>query len=116
MKQFLLTQGIPARDVVMEDQALSGYENAVNCSKLLSERELDNILLVTSAVHMPRAAASFRAQGVAITPAACDHLTRPSWPKITPTSFWPNAIAGQKCQTAAREWLGLLWYRLRGRI
>jgi uncharacterized SAM-binding protein YcdF (DUF218 family) len=94
---------------------LSGYENAVQCAKLLAERELVNVLLVTSAVHMPRAAACFRAQGVAITPAACDHLTRPRWPALSPTSFWPNATAGQESHTAAREWMGLAWYRLRGR-
>jgi uncharacterized SAM-binding protein YcdF (DUF218 family) len=114
MKKFLLTQAIPERDIVMEDRALSGYENAVHCAKLLSERRIRNVLLVTSAIHMPRAAACFRAQGVCFTPAPCDYLT-PQY-RLSASSLWPNAGAGMKFQIAAREWLGLLWYRLHGRL
>lgn len=114
MKKFLLTQGIPEQALLMEDRALSGYENAVECGKLLSERGLARALLVTSAVHMPRAIACFRAQGVDVTPAPCDHLAGRF--RLSPGGFWPSAHAAKKFQIAAREWLGLLWYRLHGRI
>ena len=83
-------------------------------SRLFADRDLVNVLLVTSAVHMPRAAACFRQQGVNVVPAPCDHLAGPV--QLSATSFWPNATAGVKFQTAAREWLGLTWYRLKGRL
>ena len=62
MRDFLLTQGLPAHDILLEDRALSGYENAVETAKLMSKRGIRKIVLVTSAVHMPRAAACFRAK------------------------------------------------------
>jgi uncharacterized SAM-binding protein YcdF (DUF218 family) len=114
MKKFLLTQGIPERDLAMEDQALSGYENAVETGKLLSELGKNRVLLVTSAVHMPRAAACFHARGICVTPAACDYLTREY--RVSLSSFWPSADAAKKSQTAAREWLGLVWYWFHDRL
>jgi uncharacterized SAM-binding protein YcdF (DUF218 family) len=38
MRDFPLTQGVPARDILLENRALSGYENAVETGKLLAER------------------------------------------------------------------------------
>lgn len=116
MGAFLVTLGVPEEDLVLEEEALSGFENAAYCAQLLEQRGITRVLLVTSAIHMPRAVRCFRAQGVDITPSASDHLTRPRWPIPTPASFWPNAIAAQKFQAAAREWIGLVWYRVRGRI
>jgi uncharacterized SAM-binding protein YcdF (DUF218 family) len=107
-------QGVPERDILLEKRALSGYENAVHTKRLLAEQGMAQVVLVTSAIHMPRAAACFRAQGVDIAPSPCDYLALRFRPSVH--DFWPNADAGRKFQAAAREWVGLAWYRLRGRI
>lgn len=114
MRDFLVAYGLPAHDILLEDRALSGYENAVETAKLMSQRGIRRIVLVTSAVHMPRAAACFCAERLMIVPSPCDYQAEPF--RLSARSFWPNPDAGRKFQMAMREWLGLAWYRLRGRI
>ena len=61
MRDFLVGQGVPAGDLMMEDQSRTTSENAALTKKLLSERGISKIVLVTSASHMQRAEYCFRA-------------------------------------------------------
>lgn len=68
----------------------------------------DRWLLITSAVHMPRSVACFRAAGWTITPYPADFSRGPE-----PFHFGlVDNLAD--LDTAAHEWVGLLYYRLRG--
>ena len=65
-------------------------------------------LLVTSALHMPRSVACFRAAGWDVTPYPTNFRIGPD-----PLSFaLPQNLEG--VDLAAHEWVGLLYYRLRG--
>lgn len=57
---------------------------------------------------MPRAARSFAATGIAVTPAPTFPHRRP----LTPLDFLPKSHANAR--NAIHEWVGLLWYHLRG--
>ena len=114
MRDFLLTQGVAGHDIVLEDRALSGYENAVETAKVMAQRGIGKIMLVTSAAHMPRAAGCFRGQGVDMVASPCDYEAERF--RFAARNFWPNAEAGRKFQMAMREWMGLGWYWMRGRI
>lgn len=63
---------------------------------------------MTHAWQMPRAARSFAATGIAVTPAPTFPHRRP----LTPLDFLPKSHANAR--NAIHEWVGLLWYHLRG--
>jgi uncharacterized SAM-binding protein YcdF (DUF218 family) len=115
MRAWLVRMGVAPSAVLVEGEGLSTHENAVRCAALLRERGVTRVLLVTDAVHMPRAAACFRKQGIDVVPAPCERLARSAeWQR--PEYHLPKAGSAAHCEYALREWLGLLWYWLRGRV
>src|SRR5205807_7475764 len=114
MRDFLVELGVQASDVVLEEESSNTYENAYYSGALLKQATEGRVFLVTDAVHMRRAQRCFAVQQIAVTPAPCNHgalrLER-SLENVLPSC---DGMAG--VQTATHEWLGLIWYRLRGRI
>ena len=53
--------------MVLEERSLNTRQNAAYGAELLKARGIDRILLVTSALHMPRAVALFKAQGLQVS-------------------------------------------------
>lgn len=72
------------------------------------------VALVTSAWHMPRAAALFRRAGVSIVPCPADYSApreAPGWAEAT----W-DVDSLDRSTHAVHERLGILWLKLRGRL
>ena len=66
--EILKEWGIPSEAVLIEGRSRNTYENAIETKKLLKARQIDKILLITSALHMPRALATFRTAGIDAIP------------------------------------------------
>jgi uncharacterized SAM-binding protein YcdF (DUF218 family) len=64
LKGFLVKIGIPAEDIITEENSRNTRENAVFTAKLLQNFPHKNLLLITSAMHMPRAELCFRKVGL----------------------------------------------------
>ena len=74
--QLLQEWGVPPEAILIEDSSRNTHENAVNSLLLLTSRGLRNdILLVTSASHMPRAVGVFRKAGFQVTATPTDFKT-----------------------------------------
>ena len=73
MRVLLLDLGVPDAAMLLEGNSRTTQENARFTADLLHQRGMDQILLVTSAVHMRRAVALFEAAGLRVTPAATDY-------------------------------------------
>ncbi|NLS95777.1 MAG: YdcF family protein [Planctomycetaceae bacterium] len=114
MRRFMLTQQIPDSNLLVEDRSTTTYENAVETRSLLQERNIRKIVLVTDAMHLPRAMACFRAQGIEVVPAGCRY--RSAGFQWVPLAFVPSSTSAVVVAEAAHEWIGLLWYWIRGRI
>lgn len=114
MRRFMLTQQIPESDLLVEERSTTTYENAVESTRLLKERNIQKAILVTDAMHLPRAAACFRAQGIEVVPAGCRY--RSAGFQWGPLAFVPSSKSAVVVGEAAHEWLGLLWYWICGRI
>jgi len=115
MRDMLVHFGVAQGDIILDNESLSTYENAVNAAKLLRDRNLKKAVLVTDSRHMPRAVICFRKQGVQVIPAPSDYSTKrvrpPLYEMIVPTS--DSLVASHK---VFHEWLGMLWYWIHGRI
>ena len=103
--------GLPASAVLTEGQSINTHENAVDSYRLLSARNTHKIILVTSAWHMPRAAATFRKAGFEVVAAPADFLE--GWTGGA-LRWVPDADCLRATELAVREWIGLFAYRLRG--
>jgi len=111
----LKKQGIPDSALILETDSTNTHENAVFSATKLKELGLTRVLLVTSALHMPRAMAAFRKQGI-------DPIAAPSPPQIVVPedpafSFWlPNMRSFDAARSIIKEYVGLIVYWLRGWI
>ncbi|MGY6629503.1 MAG: YdcF family protein [Wenzhouxiangella sp.] len=112
---FLRNLGVPGEAVLLEDRALTTRQNAVYVSRLLEAHDVESFLLVTSALHMRRSEAAFRALGLDPIPVATDFEIRPhrnrGWRRWRPSA---NALAGNT--RAWHEHVGYWTYRRRGWI
>jgi len=94
-----------------ESRSRTTYENAVFTAALPGVDKRRPWLLVTSAWHMPRALATFRAAGWNVTPYPVDYRTGTR----TPWTEYSLVDSLRRWGIALHEWAGLLAYRLAGR-
>lgn len=107
MRHVLVEEfGVPVRWV--EGTSINTRENARHSMALLAGDGVKRILLVTHAWHMPRAAQTFEATGLAVLPAPTYFERQPA----TPLDYLPRNY--RRTRLALHEWIGILWYRLRG--
>jgi uncharacterized SAM-binding protein YcdF (DUF218 family) len=107
-RQLLLGAGIEPERIVFETQSRITCESPRASLDLVKADASQRWLLVTSALHMPRAVACFRAAGWDVTPYPTNFRRGPD-----PWSF--SLVSNLRdVDFAAHEWVGLLYYRLRG--
>jgi uncharacterized SAM-binding protein YcdF (DUF218 family) len=112
MIQELLAAGISQAQIRADPSSGSTREQAVNLAPLLREMEPQGFLLVTSPIHMRRALASFRAQG--LDPVPAPSAQHPLGHSILGRSWLPHPAGLDASQAAIREILALGYYWLRG--
>jgi uncharacterized SAM-binding protein YcdF (DUF218 family) len=95
-----LGRGIDPSRVILETKSTSTFENAIFCATLVKPKAQDRWLLVTGALHMPRALASFQKAGFQVEP----------WPIYNDAPSERSLVA-----SAVHEWVGLVAYRFLGR-
>jgi uncharacterized SAM-binding protein YcdF (DUF218 family) len=105
--------GIEPARIELERRSRNTHENAVFTRDLVKPGRSERWLLVTSAYHMPRAIGCFREAGFPVEPFPVDYRT------AGPRDLWRfddrSSDALRRVDAAAREWIGLLAYRLSGR-
>lgn len=113
-KAFLAQMGIDPDRMLTDSISRDTYENAREAARLLRPQPADQWLLVTSAAHMPRAVGAFDAMRFPVVPYPADYKTGPegSISRLPDTA----AQGWLYCDIASHEWLGLMAYRLSGRI
>ncbi|RCJ34079.1 hypothetical protein A6770_17255 [Nostoc minutum NIES-26] len=121
MAKILTSIGIPSEALVQEPDSLNTYENAVNVKKILEARGIRQILLVTSAMHMPRSLKIFQRQGIDVIPAPTDFLVSQgdlqelgNTPKAAILNLLPDSNNLHQFTNALKEYVGSFVYRLRG--
>ena len=104
--------GIDKSRLIVERRSRNTYENAMFSKALVAPKPGERWLLVTSAFHMPRAVGLFRKAGFAVEPYPVDWRVGEG-ADVFVLSQAASGLA--RIDTAMREWMGLLAYRLVGR-
>lgn len=73
-RNTLLALGITQTDLLLEPNSLNTYRNAELTSPLLKQEKFDQVILVTSGIHLMRALLYFSHFGIKAVPVASDYL------------------------------------------
>lgn len=111
-EKLLTTVGLEPSRLAFEQRSNDTCESAFNTKAFVQPRPEDTWVVVTSAMHVPRTVACFRAAGWNVIPQPADRrVVRGGW---NAGSF---RIADNLAlfDVAMHEWLGLAYYRATGR-
>ena len=114
-KQLLQSWGVPKAAIVSEAQSRTTQQNKDYIQVLLKRHRIRSALLVTSAIHMPRALTIFSDVDIDITPASADVLVRKSRRPVW-SNFIPSAHALTLSTRALHEYYGLAYYYVRNSV
>ena len=115
VKKYLNEIQIPDSALIIENESKNTYENAVFTKKILDSLNYNtNLLLVTSAYHMPRSLAVFKKAGYTnVTPYVTNRVSgvrRYTFDHL----FIPNIDAMFNLQLLLHEWIGFAVYKIKG--
>jgi uncharacterized SAM-binding protein YcdF (DUF218 family) len=102
---WLLRRGVPRGDIVLDNHALTTYENGRNVASILGTRHDDSVILVTSAYHMRRALLDFDRFGVHPQPVVSNY--RHAEPGIL-----PRVVNLEDAEISLHELVGLAQFRV----
>lgn len=121
MATILELFGIPRSDMILESRSLNTHENAVFTKEILQQEQINQVLLVTSAAHMPRSLAIFRRENIDAIPAPADfmisdrNLIENTYsPQSRIIGLIPNSGSLEYTTQAIKEYIGTFIYRLKG--
>ncbi|MGZ8982168.1 MAG: YdcF family protein, partial [Burkholderiaceae bacterium] len=95
----------------IDNAAATTRGNAQMAAKDLKPLGIQRVVLVTTAIHMPRSKRAFEVAGFSVIPAATDYVAqRP----FTVAQLMPRVSALTVSYYALREWISRVWYRVIG--
>lgn len=112
LRPLLAQLHVPEGRIRFEEKSRNTHENAVFSSELVRPPPGTRWLLVTSAVHMPRAVGTFRQAGWNVIAFPVDHLT-PGGFRLRPPLMVMMGLL--QATVAFKEMTGLVAYRVLGR-
>lgn len=112
--RMLEALGVTRDRLILENQSRNTEENAIFSKALALPKPGETWLMVTSAFHMPRSVGLFRKAGFEVVPWPTDYRTSGQ----ESIGLFQDSVtdALQNTTLAIREWVGLLAYRVTGRI
>lgn len=124
MEEILLLMGVPQDALILQTKSQNTQEDAAYSAQILRARGIDEVILVTSAAHMPRSVALFEKQGIKVIPAPADfNVPDYEWEGLwrgnfatQMINFLPNAGSLSQTTSSLKEYIGLWVYKLRGWI
>lgn len=111
MKQVLVDGGVTSDRIIVEPNARNTYENVLFSKPLANPDDETAWILITSAFHMPRAAAVFEKQDWYVIASHADFNTGSLENRIR----WNFAQHLDQLNVATKEWVGIFAYWLTGR-
>jgi uncharacterized SAM-binding protein YcdF (DUF218 family) len=120
LTNLLVTMGVPKADIIPESDSMNTRDNGVYVQKILKANNFKTILLVTSAMHMPRSMAIFKHLGIKAIAAPTDfrvsqlELDEPNLQtESVILSLMPNEERLAVTTSAIREYIGMWVYKVK---
>jgi uncharacterized SAM-binding protein YcdF (DUF218 family) len=120
MAILLEPMGVPRSAMLQDPSSLNTRENAVNVKQIMEAQGIRRVLLVTSAMHMPRSLMIFKKLGMDAIAAPTDFTSTQIDPQQTTTleanvlDALPDADQLRRTTRALKEYVGIAVYWLRG--
>jgi uncharacterized SAM-binding protein YcdF (DUF218 family) len=122
MQELLELMGVPESSMILQDKSQNTYEDALYSCEKIKAAGYQHVLLVTSAMHMPRSVKTFEKQGCEVTPAPTDYtITQAAWDQLLHPSveaFMINLIPSYTnlslVTKTMKEYLGIFTYHIKG--
>ena len=119
IKKLLVYLGVDRQDILLDRLSVNLRQSALETKEILDRYGLDpNIVLVTSALQMPRARLAFTNFGINVINAPTDFNTFESdeiyRQRIMGSDFFPNAEGLLLSTRVIEEYWGLFFYFVRG--
>lgn len=115
LKNALIANAVPEKDIIVEPLSRNTYENAIFSKKVIDSLQLKSpFLLITSALHMPRSNAVFKKAGISFVSYPCDY-------KVVKGKFsfddvlMPDAQLLKNWSDLIKEMIGLAAYKITGK-
>jgi uncharacterized SAM-binding protein YcdF (DUF218 family) len=116
IKQHLTALGIPPSDILTDSTSRNTLENAENTKKILDSIHLQgSFLLISSAMHLPRAKQVFLKQGMRVVPYPCDFESKNVGNNFMEDIFLPSGLAFDRWDNFLKEIAGIIVYKIRGK-
>lgn len=112
-RRLFVDMGVSEERVEIEDRSRNTFENAVLTKEIARPQPGERWLLVTSAMHMPRAIGVFRKAGFPVEAYPVDWRTAGPQDALLPFDRLSTGLSG--LDWATHEWVGLVVYWLTGR-
>ncbi|MGA7933009.1 MAG: YdcF family protein, partial [Kovacikia sp.] len=121
MAEIVEAMGVPKAAILQDPTSLNTRENAVNVKKIMEAQGIRRILLVTSAMHMPRSLMIFKKLGMEPIAAPTDFISTEQGNREIGSSTQaivlnslPEAERLRHTTRALKEYVGIGFYWLRG--
>jgi len=113
LREYADRLGVPRGHILVTDEVTNTADEAREVLAVLAPRlnRVPRVILVTSAFHMPRAAAQFIAAGMVVDPFPVD-FSIAAGRRTTVMDFVPSIPALHLTHTALREFYGRVFYGL----
>jgi uncharacterized SAM-binding protein YcdF (DUF218 family) len=85
MAEYLALHGVPKDRIALEPEATDTSTNATHSASILRKHDPVTVVLVTSALHIPRSVVAFRKAGIEVVPAPVDYIGGQGW-RLVPSS------------------------------
>lgn len=109
-RAFLMAQGIPDSAIICEIKSRNTHESAVEVANRLGENT--PVILLTSALHMPRSKACFQKEGLKV------HAYPSNTVVLNEIKFshfiLPRSMVFAQWQAILHEWIGFFAYKISG--
>ncbi|HEY4144835.1 YdcF family protein [Pinirhizobacter sp.] len=104
-RDIVVGLGVPNESLLLERHSLNTFQNAQLSVPVLEQARPDTIVLVTSAMHLPRATLYFEHFGIPVLPIRADYTS-------TDFSIIPTSGNLTLTDVLLHEYVGVLRYRL----
>jgi uncharacterized SAM-binding protein YcdF (DUF218 family) len=113
LSDTLIELGIPPSAIVLDSNSRTTYEQAKEVERLLPDAHRQPFVLVTSATHMRRALAAFKAVGLSPIPSVAPFRSERDG---IPPALLPDQRSLLISDMALYDWAAWFYYRLSGRL